>query len=294
MSETTQTYKNYIGGEWVAAADGRTTENRDPATGELLGHFPRSGQADVERAVAAAKDGLRGLAEAPPRPSAARSSTVWARCSPSARKRSRASSPARWAKCSSRRAATCRKPSTWPTTWPARGAGSSAPSCPSELPNKAAYGVRDPLGVIGCVTPWNFPVAIPSWKMHGRADRRQHRRPQAGDRHATLGADNYVEAFADAGLPPGVLNLVMGSGAEVGHAAGPAPRRGGHLVHRLERGRARGERRGGAGLQARHAGDGRQERDHRAWTTPTSIWRSRASSGAPSARPGSAAPPAAG
>ena len=65
---------------------------------------------------------------APPRPSVARSSIASGRCSPSARRRSRASSPARWARCSSRRAATCRKPSTWRTTWPARGGGSSAPS----------------------------------------------------------------------------------------------------------------------------------------------------------------------
>ena len=65
MSETAQTYKNYIGGEWVAAADGRTTENHDPATGELLGHFPRSGQADVERAVAAAKAAFEGWRRTP-------------------------------------------------------------------------------------------------------------------------------------------------------------------------------------------------------------------------------------
>ena len=65
MSEMAQTYRNYIGGEWVAAADGRTSENRDPATGALLGHFPRSAKADVDRAVAAAKTAFAGWRRTP-------------------------------------------------------------------------------------------------------------------------------------------------------------------------------------------------------------------------------------
>src|SRR5258707_14055824 len=65
MNTATPTYRNYIGGEWVAAADGRTSENRDPATGELLGLFPRSGQADVDRAVAAARAAFEGWRTTP-------------------------------------------------------------------------------------------------------------------------------------------------------------------------------------------------------------------------------------
>ncbi|MGZ3583398.1 MAG: aldehyde dehydrogenase family protein, partial [Ktedonobacterales bacterium] len=58
-------YRNYIGGEWVAAASGQTTENHDPANGELVGRFPRSGQADVDRAVAAAKTAYDGWRRTP-------------------------------------------------------------------------------------------------------------------------------------------------------------------------------------------------------------------------------------
>src|SRR5690348_2876447 len=59
------THHNYIAGEWVAAAAGQTTENRDPATGELIGLFPRSGTADVERAVAAARAAFDGWRRTP-------------------------------------------------------------------------------------------------------------------------------------------------------------------------------------------------------------------------------------
>jgi aldehyde dehydrogenase (NAD+) len=75
--------------------------------------------------------------------------------------------------------------------------------------------VREPIGVVACITPWNFPVAIPSWKTMAAL--------VAGNtivfKPATdtpLSALKLVEVYADAGLPPGVLNLVMGTGAEVG------------------------------------------------------------------------------
>src|SRR5262249_1737119 len=80
---------------------------------------------------------------------------------------------------------------------------------------KAAYGVREPMGVVACITPWNFPVAIPSWKTMAAliAGNTVVLKP-ASD--TPLSAVNYAQVFEDAGLPPGVLNLVMGSGAEVG------------------------------------------------------------------------------
>jgi aldehyde dehydrogenase (NAD+) len=86
---------------------------------------------------------------------------------------------------------------------------------PSELPNKAALAVRDPLGVVACITPWNFPVAIPSWKLMAAliAGNTIVFKP-ASD--TPLSACHLVRAFAEAGLPAGVLNLVCGTGAEVG------------------------------------------------------------------------------
>ncbi|MEO6392741.1 MAG: aldehyde dehydrogenase family protein [Pyrinomonadaceae bacterium] len=85
----------------------------------------------------------------------------------------------------------------------------------SELPANFAYTIKQPLGVVACVTPWNFPVAIPVWKIAPAL--------VAGNtvvfKPATLvpaTATRIVEIFEEAGLPPGVLNLILGSGSEAG------------------------------------------------------------------------------
>ncbi len=207
-------YSNYIGGEWVRAADGRTSENRDPASGKLLGYFPRSAQVDVDRAVAAARSAWSGwrLTPAPKR------GEILYRVGMllSERKEEIA------------RALTCEMGKVLVE---ARGdvqegidmayymAGEGrrlmGAIVPSELPNKVAYGVREPIGVVACITPWNFPVAIPSWKCMAAiiAGNTVVLKPATD---TPLSAVKLVEVFADAGLPPGVLNLVAGTGPEVG------------------------------------------------------------------------------
>ena len=88
---------------------------------------------------------------------------------------------------------------------------------PSELPNTVAYTIKRPLGVVGIITPWNFPIAIPAWKIApalicGNA---LVFKPASS---TPLSAVKLVEVFEEAGLPPGVLNLVTGPGAQVGNA----------------------------------------------------------------------------
>ena len=92
-------------------------------------------------------------------------------------------------------------------------------TAPSELRDKFNMGVRMPIGVVGVITPWNFPIAIPSWKIAPGARVRQHDRLQAGQDTPLLGA-RFVELLVEAGVPSGVVNLVHGGGGEVG-----APRR---------------------------------------------------------------------
>jgi alpha-ketoglutaric semialdehyde dehydrogenase len=214
MSETAQTYKNYIGGEWVAAADRRTTENRDPATDALLGHFPRSSQMDVDRAVAAAKAAFEGWRRTP----APKRGEILYRVGALLAERKEEIArilTSEMGKVLVEARGDVQEAIDMAYYMAGEGRRLFGAIVPSELPNKAAYGVRDPLGVIACVTPWNFPTAIPSWKSMAAliAGNTVVLKPATDTPHSAL---KLVEAFADAGLPPGVLNLVMGGGSEVG------------------------------------------------------------------------------
>jgi aldehyde dehydrogenase (NAD+) len=214
MSETAQTYRNYIGGEWVAAADGRTSENRDPATGALLGYFPRSAQADVDRAVAAAKAAFEGWRRTP----APKRGEVLYRVGALLAERKEEIArilTSEMGKVLVEARGDVQEAIDMAYYMAGEGRRLFGAIVPSELPNKAAYGVRDPLGVIACVTPWNFPTAIPSWKSMAAliAGNTVVLKPATDTPHSAL---KLVEAFADAGLPPGALNLVCGSGSEVG------------------------------------------------------------------------------
>ncbi len=93
---------------------------------------------------------------------------------------------------------------------------------PSELPDKWAMSIRQPIGVAGIITPWNFPTAIPCWKMMPAlvTGNTVVFKPASDTPHcATL----IVELMAEAGFPPGVVNLVTGAGAEVGDAIVDSP-----------------------------------------------------------------------
>jgi len=87
---------------------------------------------------------------------------------------------------------------------------------PSELPNKFCMTIRQPIGVVGCITPWNFPTAIPCWKL-GAALISGNTVVFKPATLTPLCAAKLVEIFDEAGLPAGVLNLVTGSGSIVGN-----------------------------------------------------------------------------
>ena len=159
---------------------------------------------------------------------------------------------------------------------------------PSELPDKWAMSIRQPLGVAGIITPWNFPMAIPCWKTMPAlvTGNTVVFKPSSDTPHcATL----LVELMAEAGFPPGVVNLVTGSGGEVGDAIVDSPDVVGHLVHRIVRDRQahRGPRRAAASSASRWSSAARTASS--SWATRTSTWPRTGSCGRPSARPASAA-----
>ncbi len=214
-----ETQSNYIGGKWVPAASGKTFEDRNPADkDDLVGVFAEGGAADVEAAVAAAKKAFPAWRDTPaPR----RAEILYAAGRhPRARQgEARAAHDARDGEGPDGDAR--RRPGGHRHGLPRRGRG-PAPASGTRRRRSCRTSsrcrVRQPIGVCAFVTPWNFPMAIPAWKSMAALIVRQHDRHQARHGHAALGR-HFARVLEEAGLPPGVFNVVTGGGAKVGDAA---------------------------------------------------------------------------
>ena len=209
------TFKNFIGGEWVEPSTGQYFENRNPARqSDLIGMWPRSGKEDVDRAAAAAK---RAQAEWAATPAPERGAILKAVGDILVARKDDIA-----------RAATREMGKVWAetkgdvqegidTAYYAATMGRQlfGHTVPSELRSKWAMSYRRPIGVAGLITPFNFPLAIPTWKMFpalvcGNA---VVIKPGEDVPHTV---SLLVEVMEEAGIPKGVVNLVHGFGDEVG------------------------------------------------------------------------------
>lgn len=208
-------YQNFIGGEWVKSNSSKAAPNINPAnTDDVIGEIPLATREEARRAVDAAAEAF----------------VKW-RSTPVPVRGRIVSQAARLLEKNKEDLAQILTHEEGKTIAESRGellrsinvaefcAGESrrltGETIPSELPLNFAYTIKQPLGVVACVTPWNFPVAIPVWKIAPAL--------VAGNtvvfKPATLTpatAVRIVEIFEEAGVPPGVLNLVLGSGSEAG------------------------------------------------------------------------------
>jgi acyl-CoA reductase-like NAD-dependent aldehyde dehydrogenase len=208
---------NYIGGQWLPARAGRTMEDRNPADAtDLLGEVPRSDADDVAAAVSAARGAY----------------AEWT-ATPMPRRGDRLLRIGLALEQEKDALARLMTREMGKTLKEARGdvqegidfaffmAGQSrAPvgdTVPSELPRKVSLTVRHPIGIVGLITPWNFPIAIPTWKLWPAL--------LAGNcvilkpaEETPLCAQRLVELIDEAGVPAGVVNLVQGTGEEAGAA----------------------------------------------------------------------------
>jgi acyl-CoA reductase-like NAD-dependent aldehyde dehydrogenase len=207
-------YKNLIDGQWVAPANGRMTENRNPAdTRDLIGSFPDSDQRDVHAAVQAAQRAYTSwrLLPAPKRGEILfKAAQLLVE-----RKEQFAHDMTReMGKVLKETRGDIQEAIDMMFFMAGEGRRLHGQTTPSELPNKFQMSVRQPLGVCGLITPWNFPMAIPSWKILPALiiGNTVVIKP-APD--TPLSTYNLVQCLIDAGLPDGVLNIVSG-GAEVG------------------------------------------------------------------------------
>jgi aldehyde dehydrogenase (NAD+) len=210
-------YRNYIGGEWVDPAASQTVVNFNPAdTRDVLGVVPLSGAEDARRAVAAASAAFPAWRDTP---APVRGRILFSAWQIMDREKEEL------ARLLTREEGKTRKESLGEILRTinvlefiaAEGRRLGGDVVPSELPRNFCYTVRHPLGVVACITPWNFPVAIPVWKIAPAL--------VAGNtvvfKPATLTpetASAVVSLFERAGLPKGVLNMVLGSGGTVGQA----------------------------------------------------------------------------
>jgi acyl-CoA reductase-like NAD-dependent aldehyde dehydrogenase len=208
-------YKNFIDGEWVEASTGQTFENRNPAdTRDVVGIFQRSGKADVDAAIAAAKKAFAKWRLIP----APRRAEIIYRAAEMLMERKE-----EYSRDMTREMGKILKETRGDvqeavdTAYYMAGEGRRmfGPTTPSELPNKFAMAVRQPIGICGMITPWNFPMAIPSWKLLPAL--------VCGNtcvikpaQDTPLSTFNLVRVLYDAGLPRGVVNIVTGFGSEVG------------------------------------------------------------------------------
>ncbi|HKQ57247.1 MAG TPA: aldehyde dehydrogenase family protein, partial [Candidatus Eisenbacteria bacterium] len=209
-----QPYLNYIAGKWVPARSGRTFANTNPANGLPLGDYPASGPEDVQWAVEAASKAFPAwrLTPAPKRAEILYRAGEIIR----SRKEDLARAMTReMGKILIETRGDVQEGIDMAYLAAGEGRRMYGVTTPSEMPNKWAMSVRAPVGVVGVITPWNFPFAIPAWKLMPAlvAGNTAVFKP-AGDTPEM--AWHFTKIFEEAGLPPGVLNLVFGSGSEVG------------------------------------------------------------------------------
>src|SRR6201996_5989946 len=208
-------YKNFIDGEWVESASGETFENRNPAdTRDVVGIFQKSNKEDVYAAVDAAKKAFAKwrLVPAPRRAEIIylAAEMLFERKEDYARDMTR-----EMGKVLKETRGDVQEAVDTAYYMAGEGRRLFGPTTPSELPNKFAMAVRQPIGVCGMITPWNFPMAISSWKLLPAV--------VCGNtcvikpaQDTPLSTFNLVRALTDAGLPKGVINIVAGFGPEVG------------------------------------------------------------------------------
>src|SRR6185369_5010110 len=207
------TYKNFINGKWIQSTSGKSVANLNPGnTDDVIADTPLATRNEAREAVEAAAEAFR----------------PW-RSTPAPTRGKIVNKAARLFEDNKEELAQILTREEGKTIAESRGelqrsinvaefcAGESrrltGETIPSELPLNFAYTIKQPLGVVACVTPWNFPVAIPVWKISPAlvAGNTVVFKPAS---NTPASAVRITELFEAAGIPPGVLNLVLGSGSE--------------------------------------------------------------------------------
>jgi methylmalonic acid semialdehyde dehydrogenase len=209
------TYRNYIDGKWIESASSRTVPNVNPANiDDVLGTIRQATRAEAKAAVDAAAENFASW-RATPAPTRGRIVGRAARLLEEHKEDLAQLLTREEGKTIAESRGELQRSINVAEFCAGEARRMNGETIQSELPANFAYTLKQPLGVVACVTPWNFPVAIPVWKIAPAlvAGNTVVFKP-ASLTPAT--AVRIVDVFEAAGLPPGVLNLVLGSGSEAG------------------------------------------------------------------------------
>jgi len=217
VTVATSSYKNLIGGSWVAAQSGKTFNSVSPANhDDVVGTFAASGPADVDAAVAAARKAFPAWSMMPA-PKRGEILFKVARILAEHKEELSRLMTREMGKVLTEARGDVQEAIDVAYYMAGEGRRLFGQTVPSEMPDKFAMAIRKPIGVVGIITPWNFPVAIPGWKLFPAliCGNTAVIKP-ASDTPAC--AIRFVELLLEGGIPEGVVNIVTGSGAEVGNA----------------------------------------------------------------------------
>jgi acyl-CoA reductase-like NAD-dependent aldehyde dehydrogenase len=221
-TDAPHTFQLFIAGEWVDGVSGETFESLNPADRrDVIGRFQAGTAADVAMAVKAAEMALPRW-KATPAPKRGEILYRYAALLAEHKERLARAMTREMGKVIAEARGDIQEGIDIAFLMAGEGRRMAGETVPSELPDKWAMSIRQPIGIAGIITPWNFPMAIPCWKIMPAlvTGNTVVFKPASDTPHcATL----LVELMAEAGVPPGVVNLVTGSGGEVGDAIVESP-----------------------------------------------------------------------
>ena len=222
-TEQGQTYQNFIGGAWRASHSGKTFVSTNPAhPSEVVGYYQKSTAADVEDAIEAAASAQPAWAATP----APQRGEILYRTAIilEQRKEELATLMTReMGKVLKETRGDVQTAIDVARFMAGEGRRAEGETVPSALSNKFCMTIRQPMGIVGIITPWNFPMAIPAWKTFPAllAGNAVILKPASDTPLLSL---KLAECLAEAGLPAGVLNVITGPGGSLGDAIASHPR----------------------------------------------------------------------
>jgi methylmalonic acid semialdehyde dehydrogenase len=210
------TYRNFIGGKWIESTSSKTVNNINPAnTDDIIGTVKQATRDEARAAVEAAAEAFQSWRRTPA-PQRGRIVAKAAQLMEQAKEELAQILTHEEGKTIAESRGELQRSINVADFCAGESRRMNGETIFSELPSNFVYTIKQPLGVVACVTPWNFPVAIPTWKIAPAL--------VAGNavvfKPATLTpatAVRIVQIFEEAGVPSGVLNLILGSGSEAGH-----------------------------------------------------------------------------